>query len=155
MIQNQEKQKCLRYSGCERLGQGYKVPVVPPLGLKTQFCCQNRPCPPCPCTTHSRQLLDIAAATLTDSNCLLPKGLIPQVNNRGAFSLTGTNPNTPTASYTPYFDPLTCRVSQSFPGWDNSRLTCTQAPKALLLPVDSIATHILPNDDDELYPFIK
>jgi len=38
---------------------------------------------------------DIAAPTLTESNCLLPKGFITKVNNRGAVSLMGTNPNTP------------------------------------------------------------
>jgi len=62
---------------------------------------------------------DIAAATLTESNCLLPKGFIAKVNNRGAVSLTGTNPDIPAESYTAYFDSLTRRCNQSFPVGDN------------------------------------
>ena len=53
----------------------------------------------------------IAGATLTKWNCLLPKGFIAKVNNPGAVSLTGTNPNTPAESYTAYFDALTRRLN--------------------------------------------
>jgi len=58
---------------------------------------------------------DIAAATLTESNCLLSKGFIAKVNNPAAVSLIGPNPNTPAESYAPYFDALTRRLNQSFP----------------------------------------
>jgi len=68
---------------------------------------------------------DIAAATLSESNCLLPKGFIAKVHNRGAVSRTTTSPNTPVESYTPYFDALTRRLNQSFPVGDNPWLTFT------------------------------
>ena len=38
---------------------------------------------------------DIVATTLTESNCLLPKGLRVKVNDRGAVSLTGLTPSPP------------------------------------------------------------
>ena len=100
-------------------------------------------------------LPDIGAATLTDSNCLLPKGFIAKVNNRGAVSLTGTDPNTPAESYTLYFDALTRRLNQSFPVRDNPWLTFTKVPTTVQLAIHSIPTHILPDDDDQLFNFIK
>jgi len=98
---------------------------------------------------------DIAAATLNDSNCLLPKGFIAKVNNRGAVSLTGTDPNNPAESYTLYFDALTRRHNQSFPVGDNPWLTFTKAPTTVLLAIHSIPTHILPKDDYPIFIFIK
>jgi len=89
------------------------------------------------------------------SNCLLPKGFIAKVNNRGAVSLTGTDPNTPTEFYTPYFDALTLRLNQSFPVGDNPWLTFTKAPTTVQLAIHSIPTHILPEDDEQLSYFIK
>jgi len=97
---------------------------------------------------------DIAAATLTDSNCLLPKGFISKVNNRGAVSLTSTNRNTPAESYAPYFDALTRRLNQSFPVGDNPWLTFTQAPTTIQLAIHLIPTEVLPDDDDQLFTFI-
>jgi len=98
---------------------------------------------------------DIAAATLTESNCLLQKGFIVKVNNRGAVSLTGTNPHTPVESYTPNFDALTWSLNQSFPVGDNPWLTFSQGPTAIVLAIHSIPTHILPDDHEELFTFIK
>jgi len=90
-----------------------------------------------------------------DSNCLLPKGFISRVNNRGAVSLRGTHPNTPAESYTPYFDALTRRLNQSFPVGDSPWLTFTQAPTAIQLAIHSIPTDVLPEDDEQLFTFIK
>jgi len=98
---------------------------------------------------------DIAAATRSESNCLLPKGFIAKVNNRGAVSLTGTNPTTPAESYTPDFDALTRRLNQSFPVGDIPWLTFTQALPTIQLAVHSIPTDILPEDDEQLFTFIK
>ena len=54
----------------------------------------------------------IVATTLTESNCLLPKGFRVKVNDRGAVSLTGIDPITPAESYAPYFDAITRRLNQ-------------------------------------------
>ena len=54
---------------------------------------------------------DIIATTLTESNCLLPKGFRVKVNDRGAVSLTGTDPLTPAESYASYFDAITRRLN--------------------------------------------
>jgi len=97
----------------------------------------------------------MAATTLTESDCLLPKGFIAKVNNRGTVSLTGTNPNTPAESDTPYFDAPTRRLNQSFPLGNNPWLTFTQAPTAVHLAIHSVPTHILPDDDEELFTFLK
>ena len=77
------------------------------------------------------------------------------MNNGGAVSLTGTNPNTPAELYAPYFDALTRRLNQSFPVGDNPRLTFTQAPTTIQLAIHSIPTNVLPEDDDQLFPFFK
>jgi len=98
---------------------------------------------------------DIAAATLSESNCLLPKGFIARVNNRGAVSLTGTNPNTPAESYTPSFDALTGHLNQAFPVGDNPWLTFAQPPNTIQLAVHSIPTDAVPEDDEHLFTFIK
>ena len=101
-------------------------------------------------------LPDIAAATLTNSNHLLPKGFIMKVHSRGAVSVTGTNPNTPAESYTGLFDALTRRrPNPSSPVSDNPWVTFTQAPTAIELAIHSIPTHILPYNNNELYPFIQ
>jgi len=77
------------------------------------------------------------------------------VNNRCAVWLTGTNPNTPAESYAPYFDALTRRLTQSFPVGDNPWLTFTQAPTAIQLAIHSIPNDVLPDDDEQLFTFIK
>jgi len=97
---------------------------------------------------------DIAATTLSESNWRLLNGFIVKVNNQGADSLTGTNPDTPAESYAPYVDALTRRLNQSFPIGDNPWLTFTQVPTAIQLAIDSIPTHILPDDDEHLFTFI-
>ena len=57
--------------------------------------------------THNQDLPDIVATALTESNCLLPKGFIAKINDRGAVSLTRTDSHTPASSYAPYFDTIT------------------------------------------------
>ena len=98
---------------------------------------------------------NIAAATHTESNCLLPKHLFAKVNNRGAVSFTGKNPNTPAESYTRYVEALTPRLKHSFPVADNPWLMFTQAPTAIQLTIHSILTHIQPDDDEHMFTFIK
>jgi len=87
----------------------------------------------------------IVAATLSNCNGLLPKGFIMKVNNSGAGSLTGTNPNLAADSYTPYFKTLTHRLNQCFPVRDNPWLTFTKTRTPIKLAFHSIPTDILPS----------
>jgi len=57
--------------------------------------------------------------------------------------------------YRPYFNALTRRLNQSLPVGDNFWLRFTQAPTAIQLAIQSIPTHILPDDDEQLFTFIK
>jgi len=126
-----------------------------PLASRRFFAARTDPAPHPLAQRLTAAFPDIAAATLSASNCLLPKRFIAKVNNRGAVSLTGTDPNTPAESYTPYFDALTRHLNQSFPVGDNPWLTFTKAPTTVQLAIHSIPTHILPDDDEQLFDFIK
>jgi len=126
-----------------------------PVGSRCFFPSRFNPAPQALAQRIAASFPDMAAATLTDSNSLLPKGFIARVTNSGAVSLTGTNPNTPRESYTPYLDALTRRLNQSFPVGDNPWLTFTQAPTTIQLAIQSIPTDVLPEDDDQLFTFIK
>jgi len=132
-----------------------KTPFSLPQASRRFFASRSNPAPHALAQRIASTFPDIAAATLSESNCLLPKGFIAKVNNRGTVSLTGTNPNTPAESYTPYFDALTRRLNQSFPVGDNPWLTFTQAPTTIQLAVHSIPTDVLPEDDEQLFTFIK
>jgi len=132
-----------------------KTPSSLPLASRRFYAPRYEPAPHPLALGIAASFPDIAAATLTESNCLLPKGFIAKVNNRGAVSLTGTNHDTPAESYAPYFDALTRRLHQSFPVGNNPLLTCTQAPTSVQLAIHSFPTHILPDDNEELFTFIK
>jgi len=132
-----------------------RTPSSFPQASRGFFAPRSNPAPHALAQHIAASFPDIATATLTESNCLLPKGFIAKVNNRGAVSLTGTNPNTPAESYAPYFDALTRRLNQSFPVGDNPWLTFTQAPTTIQLAIHSIPTEVLPVDDEQLLTFIK
>jgi len=132
-----------------------KTPSSLPQASRRFFASRSNPAPHALAQRIASTFPDIAAATLSESNCLLPKAFIAKVNNQGAVSLTGTNPNTPAESYTPYFIALTRRLNQSFPVGDNPWLTFTQAPTTIQLAVHSIPTDVLPDDDEQLFTFIK
>ena len=102
-----------------------------------------------------RTLPDIVASTLSDSNCLLPKSFFAKVNDRGVVSLTVTDPLTPASFHSAYLDALTHRLNQSFPTGSNPWLTFTLAPTAVQLAIYSNPCAVLPDHDDELYPFLK
>ena len=97
----------------------------------------------------------MVASTLTDSNCLLPKGFFAKVNDRGAISLTVSNPHTSASSYSPYFDNLTRHLNQSYPTGSNPWLMLTLAPTAVQLAIHSIPCDVLPDDDDQLFPLLN
>ena len=126
-----------------------------PQASRRFFASRSNPAPQALAQRIASTFPDIAAVTLSDSNCLLQNGCIAKVNNRGAVSLTGTNHNTPAESYTPYFDALTCPLNQSFPVGDNHWLTFTQAQTTIPLAVHSIPTDVQPEDDEQLFTFIK
>jgi len=131
-----------------------KIPLSLPQASRRFFAPRSNPAPHALAQRIAASFPDITAATLTESNCLLPKGFIAKVNNRGAVSLTGSKPNTPAESYTPYFDALTRRLNHSFPVSDNPWLTFTQAPTTIQLAIHSIPTDVLPDDDKQLFTFI-
>jgi len=131
-----------------------KIPSSLPQASRRFFASRSNPAPHALAQRIVSTFPDIAAATLSESNCLLSKGFIAKLNKRGAVSLTKTNPNTPTESYTPYFDALTRRLNQYFPVGDNPWLTLTQAPTTIQLPIHSIPTDVLPEDDERLFAFI-
>jgi len=75
--------------------QSMKAPSSLALASRRFFAARTNPVPHALAQHITAAFPDIAATTLTDSNCLLPKGFIAKVNNRGAVSLTGTDPSTP------------------------------------------------------------
>jgi len=153
-----KKKKTKRLSGPEVAREGDRSIMPPsslPLASRRFFAARTDPATHALSQRITAAFPDIAAATLTYSNRLLPKGFIAKVNNRGAVSLTGTDSNTPAESYTPYFDALTRCLNQSFPIVDNPWLPFTKAPTTVQLAIHSIATHILPDDYDQPFNFIK
>jgi len=98
---------------------------------------------------------DIAARVLRESNCLLPLGFSATVNPRGSVSLTVTDKATPAASYAPYFDSLTRALNQSFPVGNNPWCTLVLAPTAVQLAIHGLPLRFLPQDEEELFPYIQ
>jgi len=82
-----------------------------PLASKSFFPARSNPAPHPLAQPIAAFFPDIAGATLTASNWFLHKGFITKVNNRGALSLTGTNPEILAEFFTPYFDGLTRRLN--------------------------------------------
>jgi len=88
-------------------------------------------------------------------NCLLPLGFTATVNPRGSVSLTVTDKATPAASYAPYFDSLTRALNQSFPVGENPWCTFVLAPTAVQLAIHGLPLRFLPQDEEELFPYIR
>jgi len=115
--------------------------------------CQS-PSPHPDAPTIAATFPDIAARVLRGSNCLLPLGLSATVNPRVSVSLTVTDKTTPAASYAPYFDSLTLALNQSFPVGENPWGTLVLAPTAVQLAIHSLPLRFLPQDEEELFPYI-
>ena len=92
---------------------------------------------------------------LHESNCLLPLGSSATVNPGGAISLTVTEKATPVASYTPYFVSITKALKQSFPLGNNPWCTLAVAQTALQLAIHGLPLRFLPQDEEELFPYIR
>ena len=98
---------------------------------------------------------DLLATAFTESNCLLSKGFIVKVYDRGAVSDTGTEPLISAESYAVYFDPFTRRLKQSYPLGSSPWLLFSLARTAVPLVIYSFPFDVLPDADDQLSPFFK
>ena len=136
-------------------GEPSKPATSLPFASRRFFAIRETPLPHPLAARITRTFPDIVATTLTESNSLLPKGFRVKVNDRGAVSLTGTDPLTPAESYTPYFDDITRRLNQSYPTGSSPWLSFSLAPTTLQLAIHAVPIDVLPDDDDQLFPFLK
>jgi len=66
-----------------------------------------------------------------------------------------TDKATPGASYAPYFDSLTRALNQSFPVGENPWCTLVLAPTAVQLAIHGLPLRFLPQDEEELFPYLR
>jgi len=95
---------------------------------------------------------NIASRLLRDANCTLPLAVIAKVNDRGSVTLLVSDPATPVAAFTPYFDALTAQLNPSFPVGDSPWLPFPLAPNEVQLAIPSLPLTFLPGDPEELFP---
>ena len=126
-----------------------------PFASRRFFAIRETPLPHPLAARITKTFPNIVATTLTESNCLLPKGFRVKVNDRGAVSLTRTDPLTPAESYAPYFDAITRRLNQSYPTGSSPWLSFSLAPTAIQLAIHSVPIDVLPDNNDQLFPFLK
>ena len=137
------------------MGEPSKPVTSLPFASRRFFAVRETPLPHPLAACITKTFPDIVATTLTESNCLLPKGFSVKVNDRGAVSLTGTDPLTPAESYAPYFDAISRRLNQSSPTGSSPWLSFSLGPTAIQLAIHSVPIDLLPDDDDQLFPFLK
>jgi len=119
------------------------------------FAPRQSPSPHPDAITNAATFPDIAARVFRVSNCLLPWGFSATVNPPGSVSLTVTDKATSAASYAPYFDSLTRALNQSFPVGENPWGTLVLAPTAVQLAIHGLPLCFLPQDEEELFPYIR
>jgi len=132
-----------------------KGPPSLPAAQRRFFAPRQSPFPHPEALTITATFPDITARVLRESNCLLPLGFSATVNPRGSVSLTITDKATPAASYAPYFDSLTRALNQSFPVGENPWCTLVLALIAIQLAIHGLPQHSLPQDEEELFPYIR
>jgi len=132
-----------------------KGPPSLPGAQRRFFAPRQSPSPHPDALTIAATFPDIAARVLRESNCLLPLGFSATVNPRGSVSLTVTDKATPAASYAPYFDSRTRALNQSFPVGNNAWCTLVLAPTAVQLAIHGLPHRLLPQDEEELFPYIR
>jgi len=132
-----------------------KGPPSLPGAQRRFFALRQSPSPHPDALTIAATFPDIAARVLRESNCLLPLGFSATVNPRGSVSLTVTDKATRAASYAPYFDSLTRALNQSFPVGENPWCTLVLAPTAVQLAIHGLPLRFLPQDEEELFPYIR
>jgi len=131
-----------------------KGPPSLPGAQRRFFAPRQSPSPHPDALTIAATFPDIVARVLRQSNCLLPLGFTATVNPRGSVSLTVTDKATPAASYARYFDSLTRALNQSFPVGENPWCTIVLAPTAVQLAIHGFPLRFLPQDEEELFPYI-
>jgi len=132
-----------------------KGPPSLPSAQRRFFAPPQSPSPHPDALTIAATFPDIAARVLRESNCLPPLGFTATVNPRGSVSLTVTDKATPAASYSPYFDSLTRALNQSFPVGENPWCTLVLAPTAVQLAIHGLPLRFLPQDEEDLFPYIR
>jgi len=132
-----------------------KGPPSLPGAQRRFFAPRQSPSPHPDALTIAATFPDIAARVLRESTCLLPLGFSTTVNPRGSISLTVTHKATPAASYAPYFDSLTRALNQSFPVGENPWCTLVLAPTAVQLAIHGLPLRFLPQDEEELFPYLR
>ena len=131
-----------------------KAPSLP-YASRRFFAIHSSPTPHVQSQRIVTTLPDLISATLSKSNCLLPKGFIAKVNDRGTVSLTETDPHTPASTYAPYSKAITRQLNQSFPTESSLWLAFTLVPTDIQLAIHSVRTDILPDDNNHLYSWLK
>ena len=91
------------------------------------------------------------AAVLKEANCSLPLSLTACVNRNGAVTLTA-NQYRPSSAYSPFFDAMTKKLSQSFLVGDNPFQVFKEAPTSVELLIHNLPRSILPNEPTDLFP---
>jgi len=132
-----------------------KGPPSLPGAQRRFFAPRQSPSPHPDALTIAATFPDIAARVLRESNCLLPLGFSATVNPRGSISLSVSDKATPAASYAPYFNSLTRALNQFFPVGDNPWCTLVLAPTAVQLAIHGLPLRFLPQDEEELFPYIR
>ena len=132
-----------------------KGPPSLPGAQRRFFAPRQTPSPHPDALTIAATFPDIAARVLRESKCLLPLGFSATVNPRGSVSLTVTDKATPAASYAPYFDSLTRALNQSFPVGENPWCSLVLAPTAVQLAIHGLPLRFLPQDEEELFPYLR
>jgi len=132
-----------------------KGPPSLPGAQRRFFAPRQSPAPHPDAVTIAATFPDIAARVLRESNCLLPLEFSATVNPRGSISLTVTDKATPAASYAPYFDSLTRALNQSFPVGENPWCALVLAPTAVQLAIHGLPLRFLPQDEEELFPYLR
>jgi len=132
-----------------------KGPPSLPGAQRRFFAPRQSPSPHPDALTIAATFPDIAARVLRESNCLLPLGFSATVNPRGSISLTVTDKATPATSYAPCFDSLTRALNQSFPVGENPWCTLVLAPTAVQLAIHGLPLRFLPQDEEELFPYLR
>jgi len=84
-----------------------------------------------------------------------PFGFSATVNPRGSVSLTVSDKGTPAASYAPSCNSLTRALNQSFPVGENPWCTLVLAPTAVHLAIHGLPLRFLPQEEEELFPYIR
>ena len=123
-----------------------------PMAERRFYAPRSSPSEPQQASLIAATFLDMAARVLRDANCILPLAVTTNVNDRGSVTLLVSDPATPAAAFSPYFDPLSSQLNKSFPLGQAPRLSFHLAPNEAQLAIHSVPIAFRPEDPDELFP---